>query len=305
MSRAARWLCALLLSVGVLGHAHASDIEVTLLGTGTPRPDIQRFGPATLVEAGGRYFVFDAGRGLTIRLQQAGIALQQIERVFLTHLHSDHVSGLSDLWLTGWIWQREHALELYGPVGVKRLAASLQRAHAADIAYRVSDTGLDRRTAGLHATEARADGVLYERDGVRVIAFKVDHGVVKPAYGYRLEYGGRSVVISGDTTYSRTLVRHAQAADLLVHEIAAADEGLLQRNPRLQKVMAYHTRPEQMLQILNETKPRAAVLTHVLLFGVDEAQLMHELRQADAGNLYLGEDLLRIGIGEEIRVRRP
>ena len=89
-----------------INTARAGYMEVTLLGTGTPKPSIDRFGPSTLIEANGRYFIFDSGRGVSIRLQQAGVALSKIENIFLTHLHSDHISGLSDLWLTSWIWQR-------------------------------------------------------------------------------------------------------------------------------------------------------------------------------------------------------
>jgi len=101
--------------------ARASYIEITLLGTGGPPPNIERFGPSTVIETQGRYFVFDVGRGSTIRLQQAGIPLDKIEQVFLTHLHSDHITGLADLWLTSWIWQRQNKMNVFGPDGTKNL----------------------------------------------------------------------------------------------------------------------------------------------------------------------------------------
>lgn len=287
----------LLLPAGVM----AAYLEVTLLGTGTPRPDAERFGPATVVEAGGRYFLFDAGRGATIRLRQAGIPLGRIEGVFLTHLHSDHLSGLDDLWLTGWIWQRPRPLEVHGPAGVKGVAAGLEGAYAADVAYRSGHTGLDAAAAAIAAREIGGEGVVYAADGVTITAFEVDHGPVKPAYGFRLEFHDRTVVISGDTTYSPNLVRHARGADLLVHEIAAADGALLDGNPRLRKVLGYHTTPQQLRRVIEEAAPRAAVLTHVLAFGPGAEQDIAALEADYPERLRVGEDLLRIGVGDTIR----
>lgn len=294
-----------LLFVLSMGRAGAAYVEVTLLGTGTPRPDPERFGAATVVEAGGRYFLFDAGRGVTVRLRQAGVPLERVQRVFLTHLHSDHITGLADLWLTGWIWQRPGPLELYGPSGVGDLARHLAAAHEADISYRTAYTGLDGKAGRIRATEAAGEGVVYDEDGVRIVAFTVDHGPVKPAFGYRLEYRDRVVVLSGDTTYSPNLVEHARGADLLVHEIAAADADLLARNPRLARVMAYHTDPDQMRRVLADARPRATVLNHVLELGVAARQALDALLQDHPHTLHMGRDLLRIGVGDDIRVTSP
>ncbi|MFK8068495.1 MAG: MBL fold metallo-hydrolase [Gammaproteobacteria bacterium] len=282
----------------------AEYLEVTLLGTGTPRPDIDRFGPATVVEVKGRYFVFDAGRGITIRLMQAGIPLSQIEHVFITHLHSDHITGLSDLWLTGWIWQRGWELNLYGPCGLAHYAKNIESAYEADIDYRSKNTQLESNAAKLNVKEISQDGIIYDHEGVKVTAFSVEHGVVDPAYGYRLDANGRSVVISGDTTYSENLIKHSQDVDLLIHEIAAADQSLLKQNDRLKKVMSYHTTPAQSAEIFNQTKPRAAIFTHVLLFGVEEAAVLNEVGELYKGPVYMGEDLLQIGVGDEISIRR-
>lgn len=294
-----------LLFVLSVGPAAAAYVEVTLLGTGTPRPDPQRFGAATVVEAGGRYFLFDAGRGVTVRLRQAGVPLERVRRVFLTHLHSDHITGLADLWLTGWIWGRPGPLELYGPAGVGELARHLEAAHGADIGYRTGYTGLDGAAASMGATELEGEGVVYDEDGVRIVAFTVDHGPVKPAYGYRLEFRDRVVVISGDTTYSSNLVEHARGADLLVHEIAAADADLLARNPRLGRVMAYHTDPQQMRRMLADARPRATVLNHVLELGLGARQALDALLEDHPDTLHLGQDLLRVGVGETIRFIPP
>ncbi len=275
-------------------------MEVTLLGTGTPRPSIERFGPATLVEANGRFFIFDSGRGITMRLQQAGIALSKIEHVFLTHLHSDHVSGLSALWLTSWIWQRPNKLKLTGPAGTQAFAKHLALAHQADKHYRTEHTKLNNAVFDIASHDIAAEGVVYDHDGVKITAFLVDHGPVEPAYGYRIDSGAQSIVISGDTTYAKNLIRFSKNADLLIHEIAAADANLLANNPRLKKVMSYHTTPAQAAKVLQATQPKAAVFTHVLLFGVDAQTALESTRLHFTGDVRMGQDLMKIGVGETI-----
>jgi len=293
----------ILLALFVLFQAASADyLEVTLLGTGTPRPNIDRFGSATLVNAGGQYFLFDVGRGATIRLQQAGIMPNQIDKVFLTHLHSDHISGLDDLWITGWVWQREQLLKVSGPVGTHQLVEGLREAYTADISYRVANVALEGDKAKIESIEIE-QGVVYHKDGVTIRAFLVEHAPVKPAFGYRVEFGDRAIVISGDTTYSENLIKHAQNADLLIHEIAAANPLLIKNNKRLVSVVAYHTNPKQMAEVLNKTKPRAAILNHVLLFGVSEDQVMAEIKQQYAGDVIMGYDLMKIGVGSSIDIQ--
>ncbi|SFK57132.1 MBL fold metallo-hydrolase [Methylophaga sulfidovorans] len=291
-------LCLLLWSQASLAY-----MEVTLLGTGTPRPDAERFGPATLIEVKGRYFLFDAGRGTTIRLQQAGIALNKIDHVFFTHLHSDHISGFSDVWLTSWIWQRPKPISLIGPTGTNDFAQHLQKAYQADYSYRHKNTHLDTASFYLQSQDISHDQIVYDEDGITITAFLVDHYPVVPAFGYRIDYDEESIVISGDTTYADNVVKYAKGADLLIHEIAAADEGLLTRNPRLQKVLEYHTTPQQMSRLLQESKPRATVLTHVLLFGVEDETVIDQIKADYQGELRMGHDLMKIGVGKQINFR--
>ena len=194
-------------------------IKVTLLGTGTPRPMIERFGASILVQAGKENLLFDAGRGCTIRLWQLGVPLKDVNRLFLTHLHSDHTVGIPDLWLTGWIFDRAEPLEVWGPKGTGQMMAGLRQAYAYDVKVR-SNFGNSRVGAEIRAHDIH-EGVVYEANGVKVTAFLVDHGNVKPAFGYRVDYGGHSVVLSGDTRPSENLVKHAQGVDVLVHEVYA------------------------------------------------------------------------------------
>ena len=281
----------------------ADYAEIFLLGTGTPRPSINRFGPATLVSAGGKYFLFDVGRGATIRLKQIGISPNLIEQVFLTHLHSDHISGLDDLWITGWVWQREIPLHVSGPKGTDRLVQNLRGAYADDIAYRTSNVSLDNDNAQIDSQEIK-QGVVYQQAGVTIKAFLVDHKPVSPAFAYRIEFGDRVIVISGDTTYTDAMIEHARDADVLVHEIVAANERLLQKNKRLQSIVGYHTTPEQMTAILQQAKPRFAALTHVLLFGVEEQSVLDQIAEGYQGRVVMGYDLMKIGVGNKITIEK-
>ena len=280
--------------------ARAGYMEVTLLGTGTPKPSIDRFGPSTLIEANGRYFIFDSGRGVSIRLQQAGVALSKVENIFLTHLHSDHISGLSDLWLTSWIWQRQHPIQLTGPVGILALSQHLELAHQADFAYRTKNTNLNPNFFPILTKEISSEGIIYQHNGIKITAFLVNHNPVEPAYGYRIDSGEQSIVISGDTSFSKNLIKHAKGADLLIHEIAAANSELLAGNPRLQKVISYHTTPQQAGQIFKAAEPKAAVFNHVLLFGVSERAVLDATRESFNGDVRMGYDLMKIGVGDEL-----
>jgi hypothetical protein len=198
--------------------------RVTLLGTGAPPPRLDRFGPSTLVEVGNEKFIFDAGRGAMQRLHQLGIPFGDITGMFLTHHHSDHVVGFPDLWLTGWIgrpWgQRSTPLQVWGPEGTEPMMEHLAKAFAVDIRVRRRNYPADGVKLAAHEI---TEGVVFDKDSVKVTAFEVDHGGEElPAYGYRIDYRGRAAVLSGDTTFNENLIRHAQGVDLIVHEVTAA-----------------------------------------------------------------------------------
>jgi ribonuclease Z len=230
-------------------RAADGDFRVTLLGTGTPGPRPDRFGPSTLVEAGGQVLLFDAGRGAPIRLTQLNVSLGKIDALFLTHYHSDHTEGLPDIWLTGWLpppfGKRKAALRIIGPTGAKALVAGLEEAYAADIKIREADEKLPPAGIAIEVEEFAKDGVVYDKDGVRVTAFEVNHGdLIKPAYGYRIDYRGRSAVLSGDTRFNENVIKYATGAALLIHEVAAAKPELL-AIPAFQRIMAHHTTPRE------------------------------------------------------------
>lgn len=278
--------------------------RLTLLGTGAPPPRLDRFGPSTLVEAGGKKFIFDAGRGAMQRLHQLGIPFGEIDGLFLTHHHSDHVVGFPDLWLTGWIgrpWGRRSVpLEVWGPEGTRQMMEHLPQAFAVDIRVRRRNYPPDGVELVAHEI---ADGVVLDSHGIKISAFEVDHGGEElPAFGYRIDYAGRTIVLSGDTTFNENLIRNAEGADVLVHEVTAAGGAAAENAQQLKRIAANHTTPEQAAEVFARVKPRLALYNHLLLFGSATPQdLVPATRKSYGGPLIVGEDLLQIEIGEDIQ----
>lgn len=280
--------------------------RVTLLGTGAPPPVFDRCGPSTLVEVGTEKFIFDAGRGAMQRLHQLGIPFADITGVFLTHHHSDHVVGFVDLWLTGWIgrpWgMRTTPLRVWGPSGTKQMMEHLPKAFHVDIRVRSHNYPPDG--VRLEADQIN-EGMVYDRGGVRIVAFEVDHGGEDlPAFGYRIHHRGRSVVLSGDTTFNENLIRHAAGTDLIVHEVTAAAGAAAENKEQLKRISANHTTPEQAGVVFSRVQPKLAVYNHLLLFGGAKAEdLLPATRRNYAGPLVVGEDLMQFEIGEVIQVQ--
>jgi len=308
-------LLALLLGATVCTQVKAeSDIKVTLLGTGTPIPDPVRFGPSTLVEAGNQKLLFDAGRGVPIRVRQLGFRESKIDVVFLTHYHSDHTSGIPDIWLTGWLGnRRQKPFRLIGPVGAKSLMANLESAYALDIKIRLEDEKLPPEGIATVVEEFEKDGVVYDKDGVKVIAFTVDHGAaIKPAVGYRIEYKGHAVVISGDTRYDQNVIKYGTGVDLLIHEVCIVRPELLS-NPFIKRVVDHHTTPREAGQVFSLAKPKLAVYSHLVFLASDKVpratvdDIVAGTRETYDGPLQVGEDLMSFEIGDTVIVsqRKP
>jgi len=277
-------------------------IKVTLLGTGTPQPGMDRFGASTLVQAGSETLLFDAGRGCLQRLRQINVSYDTIDALFLTHLHSDHIVGLPDLWLTGWLTsKRTVPLKVFGPVGINNLIEYLQKAFVYDIKIRIEDDKAPEEGSILLATEIQ-QGVVYENNGVKVIAFLVDHYPVVPAFGYRIEYDGHSVVLSGDTRYSENLIKYARGTDLLIHEVVIAPDTLSKSDPKY-NILAHHTTPEQAGKVFNEVKPKLAAYSHIgKMYGHNEQELLKRTNVNYTGPIIIGEDLMSFSIGDSVSV---
>lgn len=306
----------LLVTSGLSGQTAAPTpaIRVTLLGTGSPIPRIERFGPSILVEAGGERMLFDVGRGATIRLWQIKVPLGAVTAVFFTHLHSDHVVGFPDLWLTGTLqnklWGgRTGGLQVYGPAGTSAMTTHLTEAYEADIRIRQADEKIPAAASLIEAHDI-TEGEVYARNGVRVTAFDVDHGdLIKPALGYRIDYAGHSVVLSGDTRVSENLIHHAVGTDVLFHEVAAAQPGLVERSDAARRVIGHHTTPIEAAGVFSRVKPRLAVYTHIVLLAPDSTavspsidDVMAATRARYAGPLEAGEDLMSVEVGQLVTI---
>ena len=279
-------------------------IRVTLLGTASgPRAFVDKAGISTLVEAGGERLLFDAGRGFMQRLVQAGFSMNAVTKLFLTHLHSDHVIGIPDLMLTPWAAapERKVPLEVWGPAGTRDMMRHLAAAFAFDIHMRRDvDESFSPDGIRMVAHEIQP-GKVYERNGVTVTAFLVSHGLVKPSYGYRVDYEGRSVALSGDTSPNDNLVAICKGVDVLIHEAIDADvlRRLVPDKARMDAIVARHTTPEQAASTFRNVSPRLAVFSH----SPGTAAIIEQTRRSYPGRVEMGEDLMVIDVGAEVLVK--
>ena len=281
-------------------HGQTNAIRIVLLGTGGgPRPVPARGGPSAWVEAGGERLFVDAGRSVVQRMAQAGLSPSDVTRVFLTHLHSDHVVGLPDLWLTGWWVFRTVPLEVRGPVGTRAMADHLRQAFAADVDLRVAaPERLSRETAALVGIDV-AEGVIYESGGVKVSAIAVDHGPV-PAFGYRIDYGGRSVVFSGDDRKSDNLIQKSQNVDVLFHPMSGFTPEELREQGRVGDRRRAATQllgsPEDAAEVFTRSHCKVAILTHATPDDGSRARV----KAAYRGRLEFPDDLTEVLVGDEV-----
>jgi len=322
----ARILTVTLISIFVLfpaaADAQGTSIHVTLLGTRGLEDTTDGPFPAeagVLIEAGGEMLLFDCGRGVPDRLSQLEFSKSGsrlgVAKVFLTSLVADHVEGLPILWMLGWTRRQSTPLAVWGPgpdgngsPGTASLTANLQVTFSANTRLRrdlIGPVGLPSGGIQVRATEI-SEGVVYQNNGVVVTAFLVNHDPVKPAFGYRVDYGGHSVVYSGDTTLSPNLIRVARGADLLLHEVFVTPPG----NPSGSQdpFAAYHTTPEQAAQVFSQAAPRLAMYTHIVkaTSSSSPAELLARTRAAGyMGSLEVGQDLLSIDISDSIKERQP
>ena len=288
-------------------------LHVILCGAGGPMPDPKRSGACVAVIADGTFFVFDAGTNGARNLNRMGLNPGRLDAIFLSHFHSDHIDGLGEMMLLRWIGGAHRApVPVLGPQGVERVVAGFDEAYAQDAIYRTAHHG--EAVAPSNGSGGRAvafntprQGELLEvwnRNGVVVSAFKVDHTPVSPAVGYRIDYAGRSAVISGDTSRSSNLERVSQGVDLLVHEALSPElVGVLHRaaikNQRAglakitDDILGYHTTPVQAAQIAQAIGAGHLLFYHVvpplLLPGLDQVFLAG-VSDAYSGPVTLGRD---------------
>ncbi len=288
-------------------------LHVGLCGTGAPLPDAKRACPSVFVIAGKRLYVVDTGPGSTRKLELMKLELGKIEAVLLTHFHSDHIGELGELMLKSWAGgSRPAPLDVFGPQGVKTVVEGFNLAYSLDSAQRIAHhgpgitppAGAGGKARSFDFPDGKDEAVIIESDGLRVTAFPVDHRPVEPAVGYRFDYKGRSVVISGDTLPCESLRRQARAADLLLHEaLQPAMVSLVSSVSRMSgrdniagitsDILNYHTFPEEAARIAAEARVGRLVYYHIippLPVAVLKTAFMGEARKYYQGPITVGED---------------
>jgi ribonuclease Z len=271
-----------------------------LLGTGFPRPDAERAGPSTAIIIGEKIFLVDAGRGVTQRLAGAGLKPANIQAVFLTHLHSDHIDGLPDVFHSSWQFGHSTPFQLYGPAGTKVVVDGIMKFYAADIHIRRDLTEKLPAAGATVDTHILKEGVVYKDEDLRVTAFLVDHFPVVPAFGFRFDFSsGGSIVISGDTHPNDNLVRFAKGADVLIHEAYLPQTVVPSDTPADREwFIRYHSTAAEAGDDAARADVKILVLTHLIPHrtGDSDSIFRDEAAKSFHGKIIVGHDLMRIDL---------
>jgi ribonuclease Z len=273
-------------------------IEIILTGTGSPMVDPNRAGPSTLVIAGEQTFLVDCGRGVLMRAAAAGVGAANLTALLLTHLHSDHITDLSDVITTRWVTSLGPApLPVIGPPGTKAVVEATLAALAPDISYRIAHHA-DITAPPDVVVHEYAEGQVWDSAGVRITAAPTDHRPVEPTIAFRVDYDGTSVVLAGDTVPCATLDELTRGANALVHTVIRKD--LVEQIPlqRLKDILDYHSSVEQAAATAARAGVDTLVLTHYVppLASGQEEQWRTLAAGEFNGRVDLGDDLLRVSI---------
>lgn len=274
--------------------------RVVFLGTGTPNPDPRHSGNSVAIIVGKTPYIIDCGPGLvrkaaTLSTRYGGsleaLNTANLKRAFITHLHSDHTSGLPDLILTPWVMGRDEPLQLYGPKGLKKMVKHLLKAYKADRKIRLF--GLEHAHPlgwKVYVKEIR-EGIVYRDGQVMVEAFEVKHGNWREAYGYKFTTPDRSIVVSGDTVPCANLIEKSKGVDILIHEVYSQQK-LSERDPKWRIYHPkFHTSTVELAEIANKVRPGILILYHQLYWGFNDDQLVQEITRLYSGLVVSAQDL--------------
>jgi ribonuclease Z len=281
-------------------------IEVTLLGTGSPIPDPDRAGPATLIRAGGQTFLVDCGRGVQQRLAAVGSGANALSALLLTHLHSDHIADLGDVIITRWVttFAEQTPLQIIGPPGTARVVQAMLEAFGPDIGYRIAHHA-DLTAPPPVEVHEYTEGLVWDRDGVRILVGPTDHRPVTPTVAFRVEHHGASVVAAGDTVPCASLDALAAGAGALVHTVIRKD--LVEQLPmqRIRDICDYHSSVEQAAATAARAGVGILILTHYvpgIAAGQEDEWRARAATEFDR-QIELGDDLHRVEVHAGVCVK--
>jgi ribonuclease Z len=252
-------------------------IRITLCGTSSPLPAPGRAQACVAVETPDHLYIVDAGSGSAATANLVGIPTGKLRGILLTHFHSDHISDIGDFNLNSWVAGRPAPLQIIGPEGVDRIVEGLNITYELDRAYRVAHHGAELLNPELGILQSRTinEGIIVDEDGLRITAFEVSHPPIDPAYGYRFDYGGRSVVISGDSLVTDKIVEISNGADVVLHDAMALQlvqgaENMARStgNTRLATVLHdiqdYHATTRDLQRLVDEAAIGQLALYHLV-----------------------------------------
>jgi ribonuclease BN (tRNA processing enzyme) len=275
----------------------ASKTQVVILGTGTPVADPEASGPAVAIVVNGASYLVDCGPGVVRRAAAAerkgisALRVTNIKVVFITHLHSDHTLGYPDLIFSPWVLGRKEPLESYGPRGLQSMTDHIEKAWEKDIDVRTNGLEHANRTGYKVHVHEIAPGIIYKDANVTVTAFLVAHGSWDQSFGYRFDTADRSIVLSGDTAPTESVVKACHGCDVLLHEVYNTVDP--SRSPDwLKYLRAFHTSTFELAKIATEAKPGLLILYHQG-YGhpTPEAQILAEIKQRYSGKVAYARDL--------------
>ena len=272
--------------------------KLTLLGTGCPSPSHLRYGPSSLVSYAGTNYLIDAGSGVTQRLSEVGIKPGEIDYFFITHLHSDHIVDLYQLFISGWHTGRETKFKVFGPKGLKRHFDKIFEAYKEELDLR-KEWEKRPNVEGLAYEITEINNELkIELDNATIESVKVDHHPVDPAFGYKFILGPKNIIFSGDTRYCKVLEKSSKDADILVHEVFVGldYDPVRMSSDTIENISDYHTSPEEIGVLASNASVKKLILNHFVPPVFDEDVLVERIAKHFDGEIVVGKDLMQFDI---------
>ena len=280
-----------------------ADTKLVILGSGTPNPDPERAGSSYAVLVNGNAYLVDFGPGVVRRAASLSpewggdypeLSVQNLNYAFLTHIHSDHSAGLSDLILTPWVLGRDETLKIFGPRGIKDMVYHVTKAYELDIDYRINGSQPSNTKGYKSTVEEITEGLIFKNKDLSVEAININHGDLENSFGFKFITKDKTIVFSGDTAESNNLFRKAKDADILVHEVYSQAGWENKTDDWKIYHKAHHTSAVDLGYLAEKAGVKKLVLSHILFWGSSPESVIQEAKQGFSKEVILAEDLMVI-----------